>query len=445
VSRARRGAEVMGKAKSQALAAGANREKGGSAAALQIAFSGSSAGAGSWKGGVLTVGVLEGDVQADADGNFEQLLGSASETDKLLGGVLSELAHESDFKGKSGSSSFARTGSHSGAQRVGLVGLGKADDLANSKNLKPLKQLGGALADESKASKKSSAAVLLPPLPSDINNKSAAAAVAQGTMVSAFTETRYKQSAKPTPLETVEMLNDGTDFSDELKHARTQAEGIMLAKELVNGPAAHVTPTTLAQTFEEIAKKSPSTLKLSVLGKKECEDRKMEPFLAVSQGSAKDPKFIHLQYTPEGGTSQNAERIALVGKGITYDSGGVNIKPSQGGLTELMKFDMGGAGAVAGAATVIANEQPKDITVDFIVPACENMVDADSYRPGDILTASNGKTMEITNTDAEGRLVLSEGMIYAEELGATKVVDIATLTGESKDVRWLFALLKDIS
>lgn len=401
----------------------------GTNAALGIEFAPSSGGVDSWSGGVLAVGVYESDVEADDEGNFAKLKGSASDVDQQLGGILSELAEAADFKGKTGSSSFARTGFSNAAQRVGVVGLGKSDDLAQSENMKPLKQLGGALADDAKASKKSTAAVYVPSYPRDVDVKKAAAAIAQGTMLAAFNETRYKQSAKPTPLTRVDIIKENSDFSNEIKEARSHAEGIMLTKELVNGPAEHVTPTTLEETFKQVASKSPNTMHLTVLGRKECEQRKMEPFLAVGRGSAKEPKFIHLQYTPQGGVSQDAERIALVGKGITYDAGGINIKPSQGGLLEVMKFDMGGAGAVAGAASIIADSQPKDVVVDFIVPACENMVDADSFRPGDILTASNGKTIEITNTDAEGRLVLSEGMLYANELGATKVVDIATLTG----------------
>jgi len=176
----------------------------------------------------------------------------------------------------------------------------------------------------------------------------------------------------------------------------------------------------LADAFE--------TMELTVLEKAECEAMGMGAYLGVSQGAIEPPKFIHLKYTPPSGSA--TKKVALVGKGLTFDSGGYNIKAGAGSMIEKMKFDMGGAGAVLGAARSIAELAPADVEVHFIVAACENMVSAEAMRPGDILTASNGKTIEVLNTDAEGRLTLADALVYADKLGSVDVVvDIATLTG----------------
>merc|ERR1719408_384316 len=134
-----------------------------------------------------------------------------------------------------------------------------------------------------------------------------------------------------------------------------------------------------------------------------------------------------MTYTPPGGASK---KVAFVGKGLTFDSGGYNIKAGAGSMIEKMKFDMGGAGAVLGAARTLAEVRPAGVEVHFIVASCENMVSAEAMRPGDILTASNGKTIEVLNTDAEGRLTLADALVYADRLGNVDcIVDIATLTG----------------
>eukprot|EP00966_Prymnesium_polylepis_P215174 4983433-Prymnesium_polylepis.1 len=141
----------------------------------------------------------------------------------------------------------------------------------------------------------------------------------------------------------------------------------------------------------------------------------MGAYLGVSQGACEPPKFIHLTYTPPDGPA--TKKLGLVGKGLTFDSGGYNIKAGAGSMIEKMKFDMGGAGAVLGTARVVAGLAPKGVEVHFIVAACENMVSAEAMRPGDILVASNQKTIEVINTDAEGRLTLADALVYAEALG----------------------------
>ena len=204
------------------------------------------------------------------------------------------------------------------------------------------------------------------------------------------------------------------------------AAGILLTRGLVASPANYLTPTTMAETAQGLADAFP-TLSLKVLEQDECAALGMGAYLGVSQGAIEPPKFIHLTHTPAGGAKK---KVCIVGKGLTFDSGGYNIKAGAGSMIEKMKFDMGGAGAVLGAARSIGELAPADVEVHFIIAACENMVSAEAMRPGDILTASNGKTIEVLNTDAEGRLTLADALVYADGLGdVDAVIDIATLTG----------------
>eukprot|EP01023_Acetabularia_acetabulum_P023936 TRINITY_DN23246_c0_g1_i1.p3 TRINITY_DN23246_c0_g1~~TRINITY_DN23246_c0_g1_i1.p3 ORF type:complete len:285 (-),score=79.63 TRINITY_DN23246_c0_g1_i1:330-1184(-) len=166
-------------------------------------------------------------------------------------------------------------------------------------------------------------------------------------------------------------------------------------------------------------------MKLEVLEKEDCEKLGMGCYLGVAEAADTPPKFIHLTYTPASGEVK--QKVALVGKGVTFDSGGYNIKVQ---MMELMKFDMGGSGAVIGAAQIISQLQPPGVEVHFIVAACENMISGSGIRPSDILTASNGTTVEIMNTDAEGRLTLADALLFAQEnCGVKKAIDVATLTG----------------
>ena len=183
-----------------------------------------------------------------------------------------------------------------------------------------------------------------------------------------------------------------------------------------------VTPEKLADTAADIAQ--AHGLKLDVLERAQCEQFGMGAYLGVAKASDLPPKFIHLTYTPDGPPKR---KIAIIGKGLTFDSGGLNLKPSGSGI-EMMKIDMGGAAAVLGAAKAIGQIKP-NVEVHFISAATENMVSGHAMRPGDILTASNGKTIEVNNTDAEGRLTLADALVYADKLGVDTIVDLATLTG----------------
>lgn len=188
------------------------------------------------------------------------------------------------------------------------------------------------------------------------------------------------------------------------------------SRDLANEPAQYATPTKLAELAQGFG------LETKVYDKEQCEEMGMGAYLAVAKGSSQPPKFIHVKYS----VPNPRKRIALIGKGICFDSGGLDIKPAASMLT--MKDDMSGAACVLGIMSVIKELSP-DVEVHGIVAACENMPGCSAYKPGDILTAKNGKTIEVDNTDAEGRLTLADALCYASELGVDEVIDLATLTG----------------
>jgi leucyl aminopeptidase len=203
--------------------------------------------------------------------------------------------------------------------------------------------------------------------------------------------------------------------------AKAAATGIEFARELGNLPPNYATPTRLGEEAKKLAK--AHGYKVEVMGPKEVEKIGMGSFMGVAKGSAEPLRFIVLRY--EGGAKGDAP-VVLVGKGITFDSGGISIKPSAD--MDEMKFDMGGAASVLGTFRALGEIKPK-VNVVGIIPSCENMLDGSAYKPGDILTSLSGQTIEVLNTDAEGRLILCDALTYAERFKPKAVVDIATLTG----------------
>lgn len=194
----------------------------------------------------------------------------------------------------------------------------------------------------------------------------------------------------------------------------------------MNAPANVVTPITLAEAAADMAKRLG--LEAKIMDEKACEELGMGCFLAVSRCSNLGARFIHLTYKPEGEVKR---KLGIVGKGLTFDSGGYNLKAGAGSLIEMMKFDMGGAACTLGTAAAVAKLKPKDVEVHFIIATCENMVSGNpgALHPGDIITAMDGTTVEVNNTDAEGRLTLADALLYCQNQGIKEIVDIATLTG----------------
>ena len=208
-----------------------------------------------------------------------------------------------------------------------------------------------------------------------------------------------------------------SNVSNDIEDAKITAEAIKFTRNLANEPAAFATPTKLAEIAQGI-----DGIKTVIYDEAKIKEMGMGAFAAVAQGSVQPPKFIHMKYTP----SNPKKKIAIIGKGLCFDSGGLDIKPASSMLT--MRDDMSGAACVLGVMKAITKIKP-DVEVHGIIAACENMPSGSSYKPGDILTAKNGKTIEVDNTDAEGRLTLADALCYACELGVDEVIDLATLTG----------------
>ena len=251
--------------------------------------------------------------------------------------------------------------------------------------------------------------------------------VAQGLELGTYRYDRYIAEArrKPTTVRRVAVLSDRSIGAEGVVRGQMITTSMIKARDLVNGPPNVVTPSYLAEFAAGLARdlQGVATVGLRVLERSDCERLGMGCYLAVSHGSDQPPKFIHLTYTPKG---ESRGRVCLVGKGVTFDSGGLSLKPSDAMMG--MKMDMGGAAAVLCAVDAAARlGVPWE--VHAIVPATENMVSGSAYKLGDVLTASNGKTVEIDNTDAEGRLTLADALIYAGKLEPTYVLDFATLTG----------------
>jgi len=249
----------------------------------------------------------------------------------------------------------------------------------------------------------------------------------EGFELATYRYQRYKaqQNGVPNVVETVTLLGEkkwnARALRKEVDRAQVVARGQNLARDLTNTPSNDKSPESLAQEARRIAK--DTRLKIKVFDEKELEAKGFGGILGVGRGSPKAPRLIELRYEPAG-----AKRtIALVGKGITFDSGGLNLKPGTSGI-DWMKMDMGGGGAVLGAMEAIAHLKPK-VNVWAYIATAENMPDGNALRPGDVITQYGGTTVEIGNTDAEGRLVMADAIAYARERGADVIVDIATLTG----------------
>jgi leucyl aminopeptidase len=258
-------------------------------------------------------------------------------------------------------------------------------------------------------------------LPDDAGDDAVRAAVC-GTAESSYVYITTKSKPEGRELRTVTLgVADAGRAQEAFQRARGAAAGIEFARELANLPPNYATPTRLGEEAKKLAKGNGVTAE--VLGPKEVAKLGMGSFMAVAKGSAEPLRFIVLRYN--GGARDEAP-LVLVGKGITFDTGGISIKPAP--EMDEMKFDMGGAASVLGTFRALAEVRPR-VNVVGLIPSCENMPDGRSYKPGDILTSMSGQTIEVLNTDAEGRLILCDALTYAERFKPKAVIDIATLTG----------------
>jgi leucyl aminopeptidase len=300
--------------------------------------------------------------------------------------------------------------------RVLVVGLGKREDL----DAERLRIAASLVAKEAAKLKASSLAWLVPE--SD-EAQSLAEGIVTGTILGGYRFDRFKGKSDdepPTVLDSLTLIGPST-LADGAEIARICAEAQNRARDLQSLPSNVATPSYLARRAREIASAHPA-VSTDVLGRKEIAAKEMGGLVAVSQGTAEEPQLIVLRY--EGGGS--GETLGLVGKGVTFDTGGISLK-TPGGMHE-MKMDMSGAAAVLETVRAVA-ELGLEVDLIAVIPSTENMPSGTAVKPGDVITQYNGKTVEVNNTDAEGRLILADALAYAIELGADRLVDIATLTG----------------
>ena len=361
-----------------------------------------------WTGDTLAIGLFEDAVELTGD--------LASLNDKYAG-IFQEVIAEEEFTGKANSTIVIRLGATHAVRKLILVGLGKPDAL----KLENLRRVAATVARTAKKQKTKTLGISLPLW----NNDPAATAQAltEGIELALYQDIRFKSEPedKNPQIETIDLLGlAGQEAA--IARANQIVSGVILARQLVAAPANAVTSITMAETAQAIAHEHG--LELEILEQEECENLGMGAFLGVAQASDLPPKFIHLIYKP---ATTPRRKLAIIGKGVTFDSGGLNIKGAGSGI-ETMKMDMGGAAATLGAAKAIGQLKP-DVEVHFISAVTENMISGKAMHPGDILTASNGKTIEVNNTDAEGRLTLADALVYADKLGVDAIVDLATLTG----------------
>ncbi|MCF7823838.1 MAG: leucyl aminopeptidase [Candidatus Marinimicrobia bacterium] len=302
------------------------------------------------------------------------------------------------------------------SKRYVAIGLGESKSY-NRDSLRQAAATGGKLALNLKAKK-----VAIEFMGEDILKAADAQALSEGLIMGSYRFLEYQKSEDPYKgIEHVTALSK-SDILAPLQYGKQISAGVVLTRDLGNHPSNIATPTYLADTAEAIAK--AGKMKITIYDREDFEKMGFGGLQGVAQGSDIPPKFIIMEYS---GGGKNAKTLGLVGKGLTFDSGGISIKPSAG--MDEMKFDMLGGAAVLGIMSIVAEIKPK-INIIAVIPSTENMNGGEAYKPGDILTAYNGKTIEILNTDAEGRLILADGLAYiTENYQLDGLVDFATLTG----------------
>lgn len=346
--------------------------------------------------------------------------GDAAVLDKALGGLISRLVREGDIKGKNGEITVVHATDAIYAGRVVICGMGKK----RAATLDKIRQnVAGACRYLAGKDLTSIAVAVRSTGIKGITEPSVIETVTEAVILGLYSFKRYRtKKDNSTEITKVKIVGRSrTGMPEAIERGTIVAEAVNWTRDLVNEPANHMTPTHLAEATLAMAK--THGLKIEVFDRDKIAEMGMGGLIGVSQGSQQPPKFMVLNYK---GTKSDKIDIALVGKGITFDSGGISIKPSENMAD--MKGDMAGAASVLGTMVAVARLKPS-VNVTAIVPATENLPSGSALKPGDIITALNGKTMEILNTDAEGRLILADALSYAVKLGSRKIVDVATLTG----------------
>lgn len=361
---------------------------------------------------VMVLTVYQGKKQMDATP-------AVSEVDAKTNGLLTRIAKEESFTGKANQTLWARVEEAGAVKRYLLLGLGKKEtcDLENVRQ---------AAASALLAVKQTTASSMSFLLPSDVSDaRECTHAVIEGMRLADYGFGRYKKQ-KNSALKTVSLLvEDGKELAAARKGmelAEQFVKGTLFVRDLVNTPGLHMAPSHLVDEAKLIAKNTKQ-IKIKIFDEQKLTTMGAGGILCVSKGSDHPSFLVHMTYTP---TTKSKKRIALVGKGVTFDSGGLSIKPADYMMT--MKCDMAGAADVLGVFAVIAAVAPK-VEVHGIFAAVENMPSGNAVRPGDVIEIMNKKTVEVLNTDAEGRLILADALVYATRQKPDAIIDLATLTG----------------
>ena len=351
--------------------------------------------------------------------------GATGAVDKALGGAISRLISEGEIKGGKGEVTIIHTFGKISPSRVVVVGLGKQKDLSGE----VLRQVMGTICRRLRRIGVESASTILHGAGiGGLDVAESGQAIVEGSLLGLYTfrrhfgKTEHRESGFKE-LAIVEIDDSKVSVLDGVLHkGRILAEAVIMARDMVNEPSNYMTPTHLAAIAQQIA--DEHGLEVTIIDKLKMEELGMGGLLGVSKGTIEPPKFIVLRYYGDPANPDN--NIGFLGKGITFDTGGISLKGAAGMMQ--MKSDMAGAASVIAAMMAIARLKP-EVNVTVIAAATENMVGGSAQKPGDVLVTMSGKTVEVENTDAEGRLVLADAITYARQLGLNRLVDVATLTG----------------
>ncbi|HEX8979383.1 MAG TPA: leucyl aminopeptidase [Parasulfuritortus sp.] len=358
-------------------------------------------------------------------GVYEQrkLAPAAKVLDQAADGALSKLLKRGDIDGKAGSTLLFHAPAGLACERILLVGLGKEKEVTDKAYLDGVRAAVKAVG----ATGAADAAFYLAEVPVGkraVGWKIEQAILAAGDVLYKFDRLKSEKGNDKRPFHKMSLMVDAAEVKAAeaaAVHGQAIVNGMGLAKDLGNLPGNHCTPTYLADQAKTLAK--ANGLKIQVLEQKDMEKLGMGSLLSVAKGSDQPPKFIVMQY--HGGAKAD-KPVVLVGKGITFDSGGISLKPAA--EMDEMKYDMCGAASVLGTLQAVA-EMKLPLNVVGLVPTCENLPSGNANKPGDIVTSMSGQTIEVLNTDAEGRLILCDALTYAERFEPAAVIDVATLTG----------------
>lgn len=342
----------------------------------------------------------------------ESLAGPAAAADEALGGAIARALQDGELTGKAGTATTFHAPTGLGAPRVIVAGIGHGD-------IEDWRAGGEAVGRRAVALKAERLALA----PAEDATPTEVGALLEGIGTGSYRFERFKTGEAPPPVAERISVHSAALSAADLRRADRVVAAVNGARDLVNTPGNHLTPTDLAAEAQRLAEAIPG-LECEIIEADRLQAMGAGALLAVAQGSAQAPKLIVLRYTPKRAATE--EVLGLVGKAVTFDSGGISIKPS-GGM-EDMKMDMGGGAAVLhGAALIAALKVP--VPVLAVIPSTENMPSGTAVKPGDVITALSGASIEIINTDAEGRLILADALTHAARSGATRLVDMATLTG----------------